>query len=153
MILTATDIGFAYQPKGETQVTGLNGVTLPVASLTQLSRPTTPFNLGAGLQETVTGLNALGALVIGLGTNPLATQDPRQALESLANLTGAVNRSLVSIPNGTPDPVDPGDPFYFQITTGFGTTVADGVTSAIQNAVTNVAMDITIRVRPTRAAR
>ena len=26
----------------------------------------TPFNYGAGLQETVTGLNALGALVIGL---------------------------------------------------------------------------------------
>ncbi|MFM8478853.1 MAG: SdrD B-like domain-containing protein, partial [Planctomycetaceae bacterium] len=150
VILTATDTGFAYQPKGETQVTGLNGVTLPVASLTQLSRATTPFNLGAGLQETVTGLNALGALVIGLGTNPLATQDPRQALESLAKLTGAVNRSLVSIPNGTPDPVDPGDPFYFQITTGFGTTVADGVTSAIQNAVTNVAMDITVRASDPR---
>ncbi|MEY3175670.1 MAG: hypothetical protein RLZZ436_3584, partial [Planctomycetota bacterium] len=150
VILTATDTGFAYQPKGETQITGLNGLSLPVASLTQLSRPTTPFNLGAGLQETVTGLNALGALVIGLGTNPLATQDPRQALESLAKLTGAVNRSLVSIPNGTPDPVDPGDPFYFQITTGFGTTVADGVTSAIQNAVTNVAMDITIRASDPR---
>ncbi|MFM7057513.1 MAG: tandem-95 repeat protein, partial [Planctomycetota bacterium] len=150
VILTATDTGFAYQPKGEIQVTGLNGVTLPVTSLTQLSRPSTPFSLGAGLQETVTGLNALGALVIGLGTNPLATQDPRQALESLAKLTGAVNRSLVSIPNGTPDPVDPGDPFYFQITTGFGTTVADGVTSAIQNAVTNVAMDITIRASDPR---
>jgi len=150
VILTATDTGFAYQPKGEAQVTGLNGVSLPVASLTQLSRGTTPFNLGAGLQETVTGLNALGALVIGLGTNPLATQDPRQALESLATLTGAVNRSLVSIPNGTIDPVDPGDPFYFQITSGFGTTVADGVTSAIQNAVTNVAMDITVRASDPR---
>jgi hypothetical protein len=152
VILTATDTGFAYQPKGEVQVTGLNGVSLPLASLTQLSRGTTPSNLFAGLQETVTGLNALGALVIGLGTNPLATQDPRQALESLAKLTGAVNRSLISIsiPNGTPDPIDPGDPFYFQIVSGFVTTVADGVTSAIQNAVTNVAMDITIRASDPR---
>ena len=150
VILTATDTGFAYQPKGETQIVGLNGLTLPVAALTQLSRSNTPFSAGAGLQETVTGLNALGALVIGLGTNPLATQDPRQALEALANLTGAVNRSAVSIANGTPDPIDPGDPFYFQITSGFGTTVADGVTSAIQNAVTNVAMDITVRASDPR---
>ena len=150
VILTATDTGFAFQPKGETQVTSLSGVSLPLTSLTQLSRATTPFSYGAGLQETITGLNALGALVIGLGTNPIATQDPRQALEALATLTGAVNRSAVSIANGTPDPIDPGDPFYFQIVSGFGTTVADGVTSAIQNAVTNVAMDITVRASDPR---
>lgn len=150
VILTATDIGFAYQPKGETVVTGVNGVTLPVSALTQISRPTTPFSAGAGLQETVTGLNALGALVIGLGTNAITTQDPRQALESLAKLTGAVNRSTTPIANGTPAPILPGDPLYFQITTGFGATVADGVTNAIQNAVTNVAMDITVRASDPR---
>ncbi len=150
VILTATDIGFAYQPKGETVVTGVNGVTLPVSALTQISRPTTPFSAGAGLQETVTGLNALGALVIGLGTNAITTQDPRQALESLAKLTGAVNRSTSPIANGTPAPILPGDPLYFQITTGFGATVADGVTNAIQNAVTNVAMDITVRASDPR---
>jgi hypothetical protein len=44
----------------------------------------------------------------------------------------------------------PAIPFYFQITSGFGTTVADGVTSAIQNAVTNVAMDITLRASDPR---
>ena len=145
VILTATDIGFAYQPHGESTISGAGGVTLPVSSLTQMSRPTTPFSSGAGLQETVTGLNALGALVIGLGTNPLATTDPRQGLESLATLTGAVNQSSTTIANGTADPIAPGDPFYFQISSGFGSTVADGVTSAIQNAVTNVAMDITLR--------
>ena len=69
VILTATDIGVAYQPKGETIITGINGTALPIAALTQTSRNTTPFSSGAGLQETVTGLNALGALVIGLGTN------------------------------------------------------------------------------------
>ena len=145
VILTATDIGFAYQPHGETSITGTGGLTLPISALTQFSRGSTPFSSGAGLQETVTGLNALGALVIGLGTNPLATVDPRQGLESLAKLTGAVNQSSATIANGTADPIAPGDPFYFQISNGFGSTVADGVTSAIQNAVTNVAMDITLR--------
>ena len=42
VILLATDTGFAYQPKGETSVTGL-GVTLPISALTQTSRATTPF--------------------------------------------------------------------------------------------------------------
>ncbi len=150
IVLLATDTGFAYQPKGETSIVGTGGVTLPLSSLTQTSRPTTPFNSGAGIQETVTGLNALGALVIGLGTNPLATIDPRQGLESLSKLTGAVNRSTTTIANGTPDPVSPGDPFYFQIGAGFGSTVADGVINAIQNAVTNVAMDITVRASDPR---
>jgi len=150
VILTATDIGTAWQPKGETIITGLDGTALPLAALTQTSRNTTPFGSGAGLQETVTGLNALGALVIGLGTNDLSTVDPRQLLESLARLTGAVNRSTQAIPNGTPAPINPGDPLYFKIQTGFAATVADGVTQAIQNAVTNVAMDITVRASDPR---
>lgn len=145
IILTATDIGFAYQPKGETNIIGTGGLSLPVSALTQTSRGSTPFSSGAGLQETVTGLNALGALVIGLGTNPNAAADPRLGLESLAKLTGAVNRTTSTIANGTADPIAPGDPFYFQISNGFGSTVATGITNAIQNAVTNVALDITLR--------
>ncbi|MCA9175933.1 MAG: tandem-95 repeat protein [Planctomycetales bacterium] len=145
VILTATDTGFAYQPNGETSVTGLNGVTLPLSALTQASRGTTPFSSGAGIQETVTALNALGALVVGLGTNAAATVDPRLGLESLARLTGAVNHSLTTIENGTADPIGPGDPLYFQISSGFGATVANGITNAIQNAVTNVALDITLQ--------
>ncbi len=150
VILAATDTGFAYQPKGETSITGLNGLTLPLSALTQTSRPTTPFNYGAGIQETITGLNALGALVIGLGTNAENTLDPRADLEAIAKLTGAVNNSTVSIPNGTANPVDPGDPFYFQISTGFAGTVSSGVVNAIQNAATNVAMNITVRASDPR---
>jgi YDG domain/SdrD B-like domain len=144
IILLATDTGFAYQPKGESVISGVNGLTLPISSLTQTSRPTTPFNSGAGIQETITGLNALGALVIGLGTNPVATVDPRQQLESISKLTGATNRTTTTIANGTADPIAPGDPLYFQIATGFATSVANGVVSAIQNAVTNVAVDIDV---------
>lgn len=150
IILTATDTGFAYQPKGETTVVGTGGISLPLSALTQTSRGSTPFGYGAGIQETVTGLNALGALVIGLGTNPGATLDPRQGLESLAKLTGAVNTTTNTIANGTADPIAPGDPFYFQISSGFGSTVANGITSAIQNAVTNIALDITVQASDPR---
>ncbi len=150
IILTATDIGFAYQPKGETSVTGVGGITLPVNSLTGTSRPTTPYNSGAGLQQTVTALNALGALVIGLGTNPQANVDPRQGLEALSKLTGAVNRSTATIANGTTDAIAPGDPLYFQISSGFATSVANGVVTAIQNAVTNVAVNVDIQASDPR---
>jgi VCBS repeat-containing protein len=150
IILLATDTGFVYQPYGESVVTGAGGLTLPLSALTQSSRATTPFSYGAGLQQTITGLNALGALVIGLGTNADNVTDPRLGLESLAKLTGAVNQSTTTIANGTIDPIAPGDPLYFQIGSGFGSTVADGITNAIQNGVTTVAMDITVRASDTR---
>ena len=145
IVLVATDTGFAFQPYGETSITGVGGLTLPLSQLTQASRTTTPFNYGAGIQQTITGLNALGALVIGLGVNSQANIDPRQDLESIAKLTGAVNNSTSTIANGTTDPIAPGDPFYFLINSGFGTTVGNGVVNAIQNAATNVAMNITVR--------
>ncbi|HND53284.1 MAG TPA: Ig-like domain-containing protein, partial [Pirellulaceae bacterium] len=150
IVLLATDTGFAYQPKGETTIVGAGGTSLPVDALMQASRATTPFNSGAGIQETVTGLNALGALVIGLGTNPEAPLAPRSSLEALSTLTGAVNRSTATIDNGTADPIAPGDPLYFQIGAGFGATVADGVVNAIQNAATNVAMDIVVQASDPR---
>ena len=150
IILTATDTGFAFQPKGETTITGVGGVTLPVSALTQTSRPTTPFNSGAGIQQTVTALDALGALVIGLGTNAQATIDPRQGLEALSKLTGAINHTATTIDNGTADPIAQGDPLYFQISSGFASSVANGVVSAIQNAVTNVAVDITVQASDPR---
>ncbi len=150
VILLATDTGFAYQPKGEATVTGIDGLSLPISALTQTSRPTTPFASGAGLQETITGLNALGALVIGLGTNTAASADPRLGLESIAKLTGATNQTSTTIANGTSDPISPGDPFYFQIASGFASSVSAGVTKAIQNAVTNVAVNITVQASDPR---
>ncbi len=71
-------------------------------------------------------------------------------MESLAKLTGATNRSSATIANGTADPIAPGDPFYFLIQSGFGATVADGIVSAVQNAVTNVSMDITVQASDPR---
>lgn len=145
IILTATDTGFAFQPYGETSVTGVNGLSLPISQLTQASRNTTPFSSGAGIQQTITALNALGALVIGLGTNAAASADPRMGLEAIARLTGAINRSLGTIANGTLDPISPGDPLYFQIASGFGSSVTSGIVSAIENAVANVSLNITLK--------
>lgn len=150
ILLTATDTGFAYQPRGESTIVGVGGVTLPISALTETSRPTTPFNAGAGIQQTITGLNALGALVIGLGTNAQPTLDPRQGLEAIATLTGATNQTAATIENGTPDAIAPGDPLYFQISSGFGPSVANGVVAAIQNAVTNVAVNVTVRASDPR---
>lgn len=150
VVLAATDTGFAFQPQGETSISGLNGLTLPLSALTQASRGTTPFDHGTGIQETITGLNALGALVIGLGTNPESNLDPRADLEAIAKLTGAVNNSTSTILNGTSDPVAPGDPFYFQISPDFAGTVSSGVINAIQNAATNVAMNISVRASDPR---
>ncbi|MFO0879046.1 MAG: SdrD B-like domain-containing protein [Gemmataceae bacterium] len=150
IILVATDTGFAYQPRGESTITGVGGVSLPLSALTETSRSTTPFNYGAGIQETITGLNALGALVIGLGTNTEANLDPRQGLEALSLLTGAVNRSTTTISNGTADAIAPNDPLYFQIASGFAGSVANGIVTAIQNAVTSVAVDVTIQASDPR---
>ena len=150
IILTATDTGFAFQPAGETSVTGVGGLKLPVSALTGTSRNTTPFNSGAGIQQTITALNALGALVVGLGTNGDAGGDPRQGLESLARLTGAVNQSTATIANGTLDPIAPGDPLYFQISSGFGASVANGIVTAIQNAVTSVSVNLTLKASDPR---
>ncbi|MBI1324880.1 hypothetical protein GC170_17075 [bacterium] len=150
IILVATDTGFAFQPKGESIITGVGGSSRQIASFTQTSRSTTPFGAGAGIQQTITALNSLGSLVIGLGTNPQANVDPRQGLEAISYLTGAVNRTTTTIANGTADPIAPGDPLYFQIASGFAGSVANGVVSAIQNAVTNVAVDITIQASDPR---
>ena len=150
IVLLATDTGFAYQPKGETSIVGAGGLTLPISDLTQTSRNTTPDNLGAGIQETITGLNALGALVIGLGTNADSNVDPRQQLESISKLTGTINQTASTIANGTTDPIAPGDPMYFEIASGFSSSVANGVVSAIKNAVSNVAVDIEVRASDPR---
>ncbi len=150
IVLVATDTGFAYQPRGETTIVGAGGVSLPISAFTQTSRPTTPFNSGAGIQQTVTALNSLGALVIGLGTNSGRTVDPRMGLEALSIMTGAVNRSTSSISNGTTTPIAPGDPLYFQIASGFASSVATGITNAIANAVTNVAIDLELKASDPR---
>jgi hypothetical protein len=145
IVLLATDTGFAFQPMGETSITGVGGITVPISQLTQTSRPTTPFNSGAGIQQTVDALNALGALVIGLGTNGDLVTDPRQDLSSIAELTGAVNHSTTTIPNGTLTPIAPGNPLYFQIASGFGASVANGIVTAVENAASTVSVNVTLR--------
>ncbi|MCA9194868.1 MAG: cadherin-like domain-containing protein, partial [Planctomycetales bacterium] len=153
IIITATDTGFAYQPKGDSTIVGIDGLSLPASSIAYHGRGTTPYSSGAGIQETVTGLNALGALVIGLGTNDSAAIDPRIGLEALASLTGAINHTTTTINNGTTNPINPGDPLYFMIGSGGDPLVgniADGIVAAIEGAVTSVSVNVTLRASDPR---
>jgi RHS repeat-associated protein len=145
IILAATDAATVYQPDGITTIHGVGGVTVPLANLTNGSRNITPGGRGASFQPTIDALNQLGALVIGLGTNTETTIAPRQTLESLAILTGAVNRSTQTIDsNITGDPIAPGDPLYFLINTNSPTTVAGGVVSAVASAIQDTTFDIDV---------
>jgi len=136
IIILATDIGTAYRPSDPQPeiITGRNGVTVPLAEFQGFYRDEAPPG-GAEIQETVKALNDLGALVIGLGRD-WGNPDPRQFLEALAKLTGAVNESPQTIDSGIPgDPIEPGDPLYFDIY-GQGDPAA-GIGAAIRAALIN----------------
>ena len=60
--------------------------------------------------------------------------DPRQGLEALSTLTGALNRSTADGLTMALDPIAPGDPLYFQIASGFGASVANGITQTPSRA-------------------
>jgi hypothetical protein len=53
-------------------------------------------------------------------------------------------------PNGTLDPIAPGDPLYFQISSGFGASIANGIVTAIQNAVSTVSVNLTLKASDPR---
>lgn len=140
IIICATDIAFAYQPDGSTEVTGANDVSIPMSYFTGSGyRASTPYGKGAAIQETIDALRNIGALVLGLGTNANA----RHALEALSKLTGAVNGSSETIDNFTNDLIDTGDPYYFQIG-GNSTTLADSIVAAIKSAILNTSHDIEV---------
>src|SRR5690606_38540736 len=97
LVLLATDWGFAFVDDAVDPYVGAGGVTVPASQLQGSSffyRDVGPAN-GAGIQETVDALNAIGAQVIGLGHNITDPRDPqfdnRMQLEALATLTGAIN--------------------------------------------------------------
>lgn len=140
LILLATDTGFVFQPDTSPTVTGAGGVVVSVSSLTDTSRGSTPGGRGATFQQTVDALLALdggaGVRVIGLGTNSGATTDPREGLEALATLTGAVNTSTTPIDSGiVGDAIEQNEPMYFVINTSSATTVANAITQAITGSV------------------
>ncbi|MGK7905468.1 MAG: Ig-like domain-containing protein [Hormoscilla sp.] len=158
IILAATDIGTVYEDDGTDPIVGVNGATVPLSDFASGSRPTTPdvdgdgMGDGATIQETIDALNDLGALVIGLGTGEDTSMDPRQALEAIATLTGAVNNSTDSIENGIDDdPIAPGDPLYFFIDPTSPTQLASGITTAIDTAV-SLSLGIDLVVSPPTTA-
>lgn len=150
IILLATEAGTAYRDEGLTTITGA-GRTLPLSSFTSdNSRASVPdYNFdgtpdGAGIQQAVTALNALGAIVVGLGTNDDVSSAPRQLLESLATVTGAFNRTGQSVNAGTSDTLAPNDPLYFRIDPGNAVSVANILVTAVVTAAKSAVLNVDV---------
>ncbi|MEX0727988.1 MAG: Calx-beta domain-containing protein [Planctomycetaceae bacterium] len=138
LVLLATDIGFAYEPDGLTEYTGVGGVTVAAANVTNGGRGSTPNNAGASIQATIDAMVAQGIQVIGLGTNASTSSQPRQGLEALALLTGSINKGTFSIDSGiVGDPIDPGESLYFRIDTSSPTGIADAIVAAVTGSIGN----------------
>ncbi len=145
VVLVAGNMGTVFRDEGLSEITGLGGVTVPLADLIDVAREESLDGRAAGFQETVDALNALGALVIGLSDNEVPGAELRGTLESLAILTGTTNGSDSAIPSGIPDdPIDPGDPLFFLVDADDNETIVSGITMAIGNALTDVAFDIDV---------
>ncbi|XZE20921.1 putative Ig domain-containing protein [Pirellulaceae bacterium SH449] len=142
IILAATDTGTAYQADGATSIVGINGLEIPLSELSSFSRDNTPGGRGATIQQAIDALLLQGALVVGLGTNASISAAPRQTLEAISRLTGAINSSDQPLANNIPNSsILPGEPLYFQITddpNSLSAGVVAAIESAVRNAPTNV---------------
>src|SRR5262249_29632785 len=121
--------------------------SVPLSAFTADGRSSTPQGRGASIQQTISALNSLGALVIGMGNNADAGSAPRRTFEAISRATGAVNASTDTFENNSSDPIGPGDPFYYQIATGRqvdGARIAQGITAAILQSLQNVSFDVDI---------
>ena len=100
----------------------------------------TPYGKGAQIQETVTALNDLGIMVIGVGTSLDDEADPRRMLEAYSRATGAVNEGDTIVVGGDDD-IEPGEPLYFVVDSSL-TSFASVVEAAIENQMQSYARDI-----------
>src|SRR5262249_11364511 len=147
IILAATDTATAFHADGIDPIVGVDGVSVPLSDFIDRGRSSTPQGRGASIQQTISALNSLGALVIGMGTNDDAGSAPRRTLEAISRVTGAVNASADTFQNTTGDPIGPGDPFYYQIATGRqvdGARIAQGIPAAILQSLQNLSFDIDV---------
>ncbi|MFN0196127.1 MAG: Calx-beta domain-containing protein [Planctomycetaceae bacterium] len=138
LVLLATDTGTGYEPDAQATYIGLDGVTVDATDITNGGRNQSPNGVGASIQETIDALVANGVQVIGLGTNSSTLSQPRQGLEAFAKLTGSVNKTSAPIDGGIAgDPIDPGDPLYFQISTSSSASIAAAIVAAVTGSIGN----------------
>src|SRR5262249_33383063 len=144
IILAATDTATAFHADGIDPIVGVDGVSVPLSDFIDRGRSSTPQGRGASIQQTISALNSLGALVIGMGTNGDAGSAPRRTFEAISRVTGAGNASSDTVDNNTSDPIGPGDPFYYQIQGGDGTSAAQGIVAAILQSLQHLSFDIDV---------
>jgi hypothetical protein len=82
----------------------------------------------AGIQQTISALVDSNTLVVGLGTGETTFAAPRIVLEAISKATGTISQSASSIPNGTFNPIELGEPLYFKVGTS---DVVSGMTAGL----------------------
>ena len=142
IVVVATDYGTKYQEEDVSTET-IHGVTdVDYADFTTDANgfEGTPYDKGAQIQETVTALNSLGILVIGVGDSGGYS---RTMLESFSKATGAVNEGdtiVVGDPGGDDDILN-GEPLYFEADGNIG-DFAEVIEEAIESPLQCLARDI-----------
>jgi len=145
VVLVATDAGIRYEAElpplePDDFIYGLDGVAVRYGRFTTDGVEGTPRGEGAQIQETVTALNDIEILVIGIGKSEHhdPEQEPRTALEAFAEATGAVYHGAGTLENGTNAPIEPGDPLYFNRDAASGYTLGQGLLAGLSSQVTSV---------------
>ena len=138
IIIAATDEEFWYQPDGRETITGRDGVEIPSDYFKNY--PTgTPHGNGATIQETIDALNAIGAVVVGWGT-----ERARHGMEAISKLTGSVNGSSESIHTGFQNQtIDEGDAYFFRMQQE-ATKVTEGLIKMVQSIMLNTSNSIEV---------
>ncbi|MFO0942299.1 MAG: putative Ig domain-containing protein [Pirellulales bacterium] len=120
------------------------------------SDPLVPSDDVASVQDALTALNRIGAMVVGVGTGPITLPingverpiSPGNTLAELARLTGAVNQSNVHLSNNIPgDDIAPGEPLYVALGNNqpIVSPIADAITAALIGAGQQIDVVLTDR--------
>ncbi len=110
--------------------------------------PHVPNSHAASVQDAVSALVDIGALVVGIGTGPNKIlgnpRTPGSLLSELARLTGALNSSGQSVINGT---VAPNDPLYVQLDQADPEKLKATILEAIDATLSYTGFDVDVLIR------
>lgn len=107
-----------------------------------------PNGDAASVQDAVSALVDIGALVIGIGTGPTSTtgnpRTPGSLLSELSRLTGALNSSTQTILNGT---IAPNEPLYVELNEADPESLKVYIQQAIASTLSYAGYDVDVAIR------
>jgi len=165
VIATDNNMRFRSDEVGNATYVGINGETVDGAMLraqgdsagVPLDTAGVPLSGAAMIQATIDELVARDIRVVGLGGasgggfgNPDPVDDPngspRFPLEAFARLTGGINEGAANIPrtfpNGTSEPIAPGDPLYFGFDPNDPVAIADSIVASVLGSIGPVEVSV-----------